>query len=104
MYDWQKENIQSTPLRSSKLQYSERLNFSRLSRPSSIKRTTLNPYKESTGRYYQASHKESFVSDQSSFQKKMQIFEDNLDDYLLHGNKKYQHTVRIRFFYFLYCL
>jgi hypothetical protein len=95
MYDWQKENIHQTPSRSLKYQNSERLNFSKISRTGTINRTTFNPYKESTGQYYQAGHRDSFYIDSNCFEQKLKIFEDNLDEYVLNGNKKHSNTVGI---------
>jgi hypothetical protein len=94
MYDWQKENIHQTPSRSLKFQNSERLNFSHISRTGTINRTTFNHYKESTGQYFQAGHKDSFLSDSNCFEQKLKIFENTLDDYTANGTKKHLNTVR----------
>lgn len=91
MYEWQKENLNETPARSSKFGLADQLDMSRISR--SINRTTLNPHKESTGRYFQASHKDSFFADQSSFERKLGLFEASLEEYSANGNKKHVHTV-----------
>lgn len=91
MYEWQKENINETPARSSKFGLSEQLDISRISR--TVNRTTLNPYKESTGRYFQASHKDSFFSDQSGFDRKLNLLEASLDEYSVNGNKKHSYAV-----------
>lgn len=94
MFNPQKENIHETPLRSSKYFQSERLNLSKISRPGSIHRTTLNPYKESTGKYFQASQRESYPLDPLNFDQKLALFEKNMNNYVRDSHKKYSKVVK----------